>query len=270
MLGKLFKHEFIATGRHFLLMYALFFIITIFNKICLEVTITNNRFWSAFQGLFMFFYVLTCAAIFVITAVLIVSRFYKNLMCDEGYLMFTLPVTVNQHIIVKGITAYIWSVLSSLIFLLSVLLLLCGHGIGDFLHEALDVIGLAAKYCGNQLYLCIFIYVIAIIIGGFYNILQVYMAIAIGQLVNKHRVLTAFAAYFGINFLIQNITSFGLIFSNAFDPGFAYIENESQMMNGFFQYMNTIGLISLIFSIVLGIAYFFITSFILNKKLNLE
>lgn len=117
MLGKLFKHEFKATGRHFIIIYSVFFLITLFNKLFLEISVPSNRFFSYFQNIFMIFYVIMCAAIFIITSVLVVYRFYKNLMCDEGYLMFTLPVTIEEHIIVKMITSFVWMVLSTITFL---------------------------------------------------------------------------------------------------------------------------------------------------------
>lgn len=269
MLGKLLKHEFKATGRHFLLMYAAFAIITIFNKICLEIT-SSNRFWSIFENLLAVVYILTCAVIFIMTTVLIITRFYKNLTSDEGYLMFTLPVTAKQHIISKGLVAYIWSILSFVIFLLSVLLLAAGHGLGEVFTNINDFIDQAFSYCGSQLWQLIIIYSISIIISGFYNILQYYMAISIGQLVNKHRVLASFGAYFGINFVIQNIMSFGLVFLNLFEPDFPMDGTTDMFISFFLKYMNTVGIISLIVSIVLGIAFFFATDYILSKKLNLE
>lgn len=272
MLGKLLKHEFKATGRHFLFMYAFFALITVCNKIFLEITI-NNKFWEIFQVLFMAAYVLTCAAIFVLTTVLIITRFYKNMMCDEGYLMFTLPVTVSQHIISKCLVAFVWSILSAVIFFLSLLLLISGHGIAEFFTKAGEFISQVSDYCGPRLWIFVVIYVIAMIIGTFYNILQYYMSISIGQLVNKHRVLAAFGAYFGINFVLQNIVSFGFLFLNlfsSFSPEYVDIHTEAEFAQFFLQYMNIVGVASLVINTALGIAFFFVTRFILTKKLNLE
>ena len=46
-------------------------------------------------------------AAFVVTAVILIQRFYKNLLGSEGYLMFTLPVTVTQHLLSKTIIAVV-------------------------------------------------------------------------------------------------------------------------------------------------------------------
>ena len=51
------------------------------------------------------------AAVFggsILAFVLMIYRFYKNLMTDEGYLMFTLPVTTGQLIWSKMIVSAVW------------------------------------------------------------------------------------------------------------------------------------------------------------------
>ena len=102
MLGKLLKHEIKATSREYLLLYGAFLIITIFNKIFLEVnTGRRNTMISIFQNIFMAAYVLMCMTIFIVTIILIIRRFYKNLLGDEGYLMFTLPVKTYELILSK-------------------------------------------------------------------------------------------------------------------------------------------------------------------------
>lgn len=55
-------------------------------------------------GLFM--------AAFVLTLIIQIQRFSKNLLGDEGYLMFTLPASVSQHITAKLVVAVLLDVLS--------------------------------------------------------------------------------------------------------------------------------------------------------------
>ncbi len=269
MLGKLFKHEFKATGRHYLLMYSVFFVITLFNKLFLELSVPNNRFFSYFQNIFMLFFVLMCAAIFILSSVLVVYRFYKNLMCDEGYLMFTLPVKVGEHIIVKAVTSFVWIVLSTIIFFLSILILVCGHGLGDFFSVCSKFIQELSIYYGVQLNLFIFIYVCTFLVGILYNILQSYFAISIGQLVGKHRILASIGAYFAINFVLQNIFGFLFIFTNTIDPDL-FVIDEIKKAESIIHYLNTFGIISLVLSIILTVVFYFATKLVLTKKLNLD
>ena len=119
MLGKLLKHEIKATSREYLLLYGAFLIITIFNKIFLEVnTGRRNTMISIFQNIFMAAYVLMCMTIFIVTIILIIRRFYKNLLGDEGYLMFTLPVKTYELILSKLVISLLWFVLSFVIYIL--------------------------------------------------------------------------------------------------------------------------------------------------------
>ena len=123
MLGKLLKHEIKATSREYLLLYGAFLIITIFNKIFLEVnTGRRNTMISIFQNIFMAAYVLMCMTIFIVTIILIIRRFYKNLLGDEGYLMFTLPVKTYELILSKLIISLLWFVLSFVVFIFSIVI----------------------------------------------------------------------------------------------------------------------------------------------------
>ena len=100
MLGKLIKHEFRATGRIMLpLLGALLVLSPIAGLImrALDRGQLKNLFrflGGAVVGLFF----MAVAAVFVISLALMVRRFYSNLLQDEGYLMFTLPVSTHSLI----------------------------------------------------------------------------------------------------------------------------------------------------------------------------
>ena len=51
----------------------------------------------------------------VLTLIFICERFYKGLLGDEGYLMFTLPASVSAHIGAKTLSALILELLSFLV-----------------------------------------------------------------------------------------------------------------------------------------------------------
>ncbi len=60
----------------------------------------------------MTIYCLLIAAVFVMTLVVTIQRFNKNLLGDEGYLSFTLPVKVTATSYSKMIISLMWTVLS--------------------------------------------------------------------------------------------------------------------------------------------------------------
>nr|MBP9921366.1 ABC transporter permease [Proteiniclasticum sp.] len=63
---------------------------------------------------------ITFVGIMVMTFILIVTRFDRNLLGDEGYLMFTLPAKTSTLITAKLLTAILWLFGTFLVFLLSI------------------------------------------------------------------------------------------------------------------------------------------------------
>ena len=86
MLGKLIKYEFKATGRTFLPLYGAILLVALIqrflgrnNKGVFEELNTLGNFTNlALVGLFI--------ALVVITLIVTIQRFQKNLLSDEGYL----------------------------------------------------------------------------------------------------------------------------------------------------------------------------------------
>ena len=89
MLGKLLKYEFKATGRLLTPLYAAILIASFVGGFGLDQLVMTELasviFLMVYTGLFI--------ALFVMTLILIIQRFNHNLLKEEGYLMFTLPVT---------------------------------------------------------------------------------------------------------------------------------------------------------------------------------
>ena len=54
-------------------------------------------------------------AICVVTFIMTIQRFYKNMLGREGYLMFTLPVSVSKLIWSKLIVVMVWIILSVIV-----------------------------------------------------------------------------------------------------------------------------------------------------------
>ena len=100
MLSKLLRHEFRATGRIMLPVYALLLVscggCTLFGRLLGRYP--ESTVLSVVQTVFATLFGVTTFGMLLLTLVLMVYRFYKNLMTDEGYLMFTLPVSRSQLI----------------------------------------------------------------------------------------------------------------------------------------------------------------------------
>ena len=79
---------------------------------------------SVLMGLLMMAFWIFVVATGAITALLMIYRFYKNYMTDEGYLMFTLPVNRHQLIRAKLLSALLYTAASAVAVTLSILLVL--------------------------------------------------------------------------------------------------------------------------------------------------
>ena len=115
MLGKLIKHEFRATGR---IMLPLLGAVLVLSPIAGTImrALDRGQLKNVFRflgGAVVALFFMAVAAVFIISLALMVRRFYSNLLQDEGYLMFTLPVSTHSLIWSKLIVSFVWFVVAS-------------------------------------------------------------------------------------------------------------------------------------------------------------
>ena len=127
MLVKLIGYEMKAFGRIMLPLYAAtlgFALIT-----GLSIQFLPDDFMSGLPGILLFMlYGILMLAIIIMTCVLSVTRFYKNLLGLEGYLMFSLPTDTATLIASKVLSVLIWSMLSTVVSFLAIFLSALGAG----------------------------------------------------------------------------------------------------------------------------------------------
>ena len=127
MLGKLIGYETKAFGRIMLPLYGATLAFALFTG--LSIRFLPESATSGLPGVLMFMlYGILMMAIVIMTCVLSVTRFYKNLLGLEGYLMFSLPASTASLIASKVISVLIWSALSSVTALLSFAISALGAG----------------------------------------------------------------------------------------------------------------------------------------------
>ena len=110
---KLLKYEWKACARTCLPLYGVLILMSLISRI-LYVIPKNASLDFMLPAIGSMLYMGVMMAAFVVTAVILIQRFYKNLLGSEGYLMFTLPVTVSQHLLSKTIIAVVMIGLSGL------------------------------------------------------------------------------------------------------------------------------------------------------------
>lgn len=262
MLGKLMKTEIKATARSYLPLFGVLLLFTLINKIFWSIN-GPGALISLPRGLAVMGYVLTMGAIVAMTLIVTIQRFRKNLLGDEGYLMFTLPVKTWQLTLSKLIPAIMWQFISCVLAVLTILILafdpksvrLFPEGIRVFLEDFTSVTGM--NFFGFCLELLVFLFFCAC-----FYVLVIYTSIAIGHLFVSHRTLWSFGAFIGINIVLQTLaTIVGTILShtNGINLDFSVpVEIHLMMWTG-----------SLIM-LALSFGFFAATNGILSKRLNLE
>lgn len=269
MLKKLLKYEFIATGRIFLPLYGALIVVSFLQKLFFDFNFGNMRSISLniLVGAIPVLFTTLVVAVIVTTFIMMIMRFYKNLLSSEGYLMFTLPVSVSKLIWSKLLVILVWIILSGIVGMLAFCIIFLN--ITDFALAFSQMISVFIEAGKQGLWpaLIEFIILMASIVISF--ILSIYLSMAVGQLSDKHKILCSIGAYIGLNIVINNIIM-AVFVGVANGPVGEMIyrgifENLSEMES-----FNIVMIGFIVLYVILCVVYFILTKTILTKKLNLE
>ena len=125
MLSKLLKYDLRANLKIYLFVWPAIIALALIDRLSLTVQIGGSL-GTIFTITTTTLFVLALFAACILALVISIVRFYSGLLRNEGYLMFTLPVSVDQHIWAKLIVSAIWFLATALTCMLAVgLVLLC-------------------------------------------------------------------------------------------------------------------------------------------------
>ena len=140
MTGKLIKYEIRSSIKMMAVIWAALIAVSVLFSLSInflsDLVIDSGNGINTIVGIveiitgIMYFAVFV--ALVVATVVMIILRFYKGLLGDEGYLMHTLPVKPWQLITSKGIVAAIVVIGSIIIAFLSIMILAGINSVGIF------------------------------------------------------------------------------------------------------------------------------------------
>ncbi len=273
MLKKLIHHEFIATGRIFLPLCGAFLVMSILLRVYTEIqnawSIKLPGWLGVIGAIPTILYVLLFIAVLAATVIVAILRFYKNLMSEEGYLMFTLPVKVHQLMNSKLIVATVWSIVSGLVCILSIFILVVTPDTFSTIDYWWNIIYTSAAQQG--LYLTgwlAFELVVSTLIGVVGSLIMIYAAIAATNFSGNHKVLMGIGAYVAINIVLQTITSIAMTI-----VGVAFNQTFSEMLLDSRNYMGFLDLIiwgSCAMTVVTSVLLYWGTHWVLKHKLNLN
>lgn len=274
MLGRLLKYDMKAMGRILLPMYLVLIVLSVVVRFAFGDIQQLFSEGAVFYGyidilkiVLFVVYIFLIAAVSITTIIIIIQRFYKNILGDEGYLMNTLPVKPWQNITAKLLSAFLWTFFSGLVSVLSVVIMVYEHtAFLEFLVEWNSLWEqLAEEIDVSKLTWIIIAYIIACFLQQFLSILLLYASMAVGQLANVHKKALSVCAFFGIYTAMSIVTS---QISNVFLFKYYVITKMTEEL--FYELFNTAAILGIVINLVVIGVLFFVTNYLVDKKLNLD
>ena len=263
MLRKLLKHEFRATARIMLPLFGLLVLASVGANLSIRGMLdSDSTFLSTLGTILIMLFTVAIVAVGIMAFILMINRFYKNLLQDEGYVMMTLPVSIHQQIWSKLIVSTVWFAATVLVIILACCITAFDiRFMGELWREMKNIVlANGAAFALEALILCI--------LGSVSFCLRAYSAMAIGFSRPNHKGLFSVAAYIGIGVVLQILG--GIVISLLNDSWF------HRLLLGWEPQLSAVAAMHLgmwlliLLETIYAAAFYFLTVYFLQKHLNLE
>ena len=265
MFGKLVKYEFKSIGKWYLAINLALIAVALIIGILLgqsagsisssgEISFANDS--STVSGIIAGVLILSfgflIAASVIGTLVIIIRRFYTNIFGREGYLTLTLPVSSHQIILSKWFSAMIIEFISFIVIVIALLCVFTPIACVGNLLAILPSIGKVAATSTGILTICYFF------VSFVTSIIFYYLAMAIGQLFQNHRIVMAIIAYALISLI------------NSILEAWVHLDSTDLFLNSGGVVNNHYLLFGMGYDIIVAIIAYFLTNYIIQTKLNIQ
>ncbi len=272
MLGKLIKHEFRATGRTMLPILGVVLIMALLANLSSPgFEVTDVTIIQILLGLLFAFLFIGIIAAGVVALVVMINRFYKNVLGEEGYLTMTLPVSTHAIIWSKLIVSFVWFVATAIVALIAMFLTVAGIARMDLsyifsnfptLSEVLNDFYTFSGFNSSTMPVFVLEAVAYSFLSALVICLHFYASMAIGHGFKNRKVLMSVVFFIVISFIFQLLTIYvSPLFS--FDSDGIYYETQLCTV------LTRLVLSGMAIQGVQGIILYFITIFNLKTRLNL-
>lgn len=233
--------------------------------------------WDVFSIFMMMIYMIMLVGVLYGMLIYVAVHFYKTMYTDQGYLTHTLPVTKHQILGSKILTGGIWYMIIALAVYLSMFLWFASL-VGAVIPEGFSLASawkeiapeIESVFEAFETHLgwnlkATFGYIIAYtVLAPFASLAIIFGSISLGQLFHKARVLMAIVFYIGITVIMSLLISL----FQSFGSMNMYTGLVEEMEIG--KYLNGILGFALVMNLTLAVVMYFVSHFIISKKLNME
>ena len=217
MVKKLYKHEALALLRCMIPIDFACLALALLSKLSylLDSSIKGA---GIVKGMFTTFYILSIFALFIVGFVIVITRFYRNLLTSEGYMTHTIPVKTSSHLHCKLICGFLFMLFNIIVVLASFLIIGTGSEILDTFFKIVSQSwdALAGSVGLTSMILYVVEVIVVIVLYLFLMIQQPYAAMSMGQKM-KNKVGGAVLWYFIFYFIIcifNQLCAFSCYYSN--------------------------------------------------------
>ncbi len=249
MVGKLLKHDLIS----------LFRMILYLSCFAIGFAIISRILMATEQGITILFVILSLyISLALVFAAFIGSivRFYKSLFTGEGYMTFSLPVSVTKLLISKLLSAFIATLAGIVVFVVCFFIIMSGIPAESF-EEVMEIIEILFDELGAYMSydpLLTVEFILLIIISVPMGLLQYFVCLSLGQMFSKHRV------GWSVGIIILSNVVLSILSSYCLNP----------ILNAAMEFNVHLALwLNIIVYAGLDVGYFFLTRYLLTHKLNL-
>lgn len=266
MLTKLIGYEMKAFGRIILPLYAATIGMAIIMGVGIRI-LDEDLYSNLLGAVIIMIFVSLIIATMVMTGILCVQRFYRNLLGNEGYLMFSLPVGTHQLILAKVLSSLIWTLLGGVAGVCTVVVMgLMAIPLQDTVRLFKEIsMHLRMLSLGKELG-AVVVWLVILVLYFVASLMQIYTAIAVGHQWSAHRILGSVLAFFGIG-IVRN-TLGGLVGQIGYRIGWADFLMARFEGKLFLAWQFQLAVI--VSTLILIAIYSGVTWYFLDRRLNLE
>ncbi|MBQ8545543.1 MAG: hypothetical protein IJ437_01235 [Clostridia bacterium] len=232
-----------------------------------------TNFVSVMTMLFVF---IAFAVLSIAVTVLIVVNFYKTLITDQGYLTFTLPVSPTKILVSKILNGAIWGTLIAIVTLIGTVLMFAP----SLIFDDQSIIGFMLDSFFESVHpinsiLMVFLYVENWFVGLLASLIFYFFAVFLGGVVAPKGKFATGAAFIiaghVLYYVFQQILSVVVMFAMLIIFALIVEIGWASSMDALDPILmsNISMLISFVVLVIIGVVLFFMTKWLMNKKLNL-
>lgn len=207
--------------------------------------------------MFLFFALIAYA---VGSELLLLHRFYKSKFTDEGYLTFTLPVSSRQIFLATFANMSIWMIIITVVVVLSFSIMIFGGISGAGIDLAAEFNSFSRAFTQFQAESSDSTYIVlnllSTLVSFISSVVIIMTCVTLGSvLAKKHKLMAAFGIYY-LYSMVYSVAHTAIISTTI-----AFAEFSSDL--------NSVLLIEIGIQSVLAVGSFFLSTYLMEKKLNL-